>query len=110
MTIDLSNRFGLSNFSHGQSLAHKQRRPRPKSAAACLEQRREADPPQPQPAYCALDKKVLRFFGHFEELVGHTGDVRRIRHAHVLYYLEDDTISVVEPRIQVCTALGSPCL
>lgn len=78
--------------AHGKS--------RPKSAPAF------------RPKFCDLDKKVLRFFAHFEEAIdpahasaaeGGGGDasfVRR-RHVHVLYHLEDDTVSVIEPRVPV---------
>ena len=85
-----SSRFSFDgrNYRHGQS--------RPKSAAAF------------RPAYCDLDKKVLRFFAYFVEDVGgrdrdggHARAVRRVRHVHVMYFLEDDTISVIEPRIKV---------
>ena len=83
--------FESRNYRHGQS--------RPKSAAAPF-----------RPAYCDLDKKVLRFFAHFAEDVGGHGAtspaaVRRVRHVHLLYFLEDDTISVVEPRIKVKSVL-----
>ena len=77
--------FESRNYRHGQS--------RPKSAAAAAAFR---------PAYCDLDKKVLRFFAYFvEEIGGHAAAVRRVRHVHVMYFLEDDTISVIEPRIKV---------
>ena len=26
---------------------------------------------------------------------------RRVRHVHLLYHLEDDTISIIEPRVKV---------
>ena len=80
--------FDSRNYRHGQS--------RPRSAAPF------------RPAYCDLDKKVLRFFAYFVEDVGggESGDrvVRRVRHVHVMYFLEDDTISVIEPRVKVMTA------
>ena len=94
--------FDGRNYRHGQS--------RPKSAAAF------------RPAYCDLDKKVLRFFAYFVEDVGgknpgrpdpgiqnpgSSGEedvVRRVRHVHILYFLEDDTISVTEPKIKASTA------
>ena len=59
-------------------------------------------PPQPFiPKYCVLDKKVLRFFGHFHETIpdGMGTERSRVRNVHLLYYLEDDTVSLVEPRL-----------
>ena len=92
VTPPILSSFESRNYRHGQS--------RPKSAAAGVAPFR--------PSYCDLDKKVLRFFAHFAEDVGggHSAaspaaSVRRVRHVHLLYFLEDDTISVVEPRIKV---------
>lgn len=79
-----------------------------------------------RPTYCNLDKKVLRFFAYFVEnvVVGQNPGMqnpgsenpgmgveeeeedvlRRVRHVHILYFLEDDTISVTEPKIKASTA------
>ena len=59
-------------------------------------------PAQPfVPRFCKLDKKVLRFFGHFHESIpnGMGTETSRVRTVHVLYFLEDDTLSLVEPRL-----------
>lgn len=59
-------------------------------------------PPQPFiPKFCTLDKKVLRFFGHFHETIpnGMGTETSRVRNVHLLYYLEDDTVALVEPRL-----------
>ena len=59
-------------------------------------------PAQPfVPRFCKLDKKVLRFFGHFTESIpdGLGTETSRLRNVHVLYFLEDDTLSLVEPRL-----------
>lgn len=72
------------HFAYGQS--------RPKSAPAF------------RPKYCFLDKKVLRFFGHFDEHIANVfgKNVEHVvRNVQILYFLEDDTISIVEPRIKV---------
>ena len=62
---------------------------------------RSAPPPAFVPKYCVLDKKVLRFFGHFHETIpdGMGTETTRVRNVHILYYLEDDTLSLVEPRL-----------
>lgn len=46
-----------------------------------------------------LEKKVLRFFGFFDEGVTESAvEKSRIRRVTVCYFLEDDTLSVSEPR------------
>ncbi|KAL7752218.1 hypothetical protein RI367_002263 [Sorochytrium milnesiophthora] len=51
------------------------------------------------PAWIAFDRKVLRFFGYFQESVQEMRDEQyRIRKVHILFYLEDDTVHVIEPR------------
>merc|ERR1711959_420509 len=51
------------------------------------------------PAYVALDRMVLRFFGFFKEAV-HESRLEnfRVRKITCLYYLEDNTIQVNEPK------------
>ncbi|RLO04499.1 hypothetical protein DYB28_006548 [Aphanomyces astaci] len=51
------------------------------------------------PNFIALDKKVLRFEGYFLEAV-HESNVEnyRVRKCVVLYYLEDNTIQIIEPK------------
>ncbi|KAI9223544.1 hypothetical protein BC828DRAFT_403054 [Blastocladiella britannica] len=51
------------------------------------------------PAWIAFDRKVLRFYAYFQEAVQERREEQyRIRKVHILYYLEDDTIHVIEPR------------
>jgi len=46
-----------------------------------------------------LEKKVLRFFGYFDETVTESAiEKARVRRVTICYFLEDDTISVSEPR------------
>ncbi|TRY71606.1 hypothetical protein TCAL_14884 [Tigriopus californicus] len=58
-------------------------------------QSRPKSAPAFRPKFCDLDQKVLRFFAHFDECVG--DDFRR-RLVHILYYLVDDTMMIIEPR------------
>ncbi|GIY48200.1 EF-hand domain-containing protein 1 [Caerostris darwini] len=52
------------------------------------------------PKSLALDKKVLRFHGYYrEEIYDWSLENYRIRPVKVLYYLQDDTMEVVEPKI-----------
>merc|ERR1719428_2638126 len=51
------------------------------------------------PAWDALDRHVLRFYGFFKEAVVETNlENYRIRKCVVYYYLEDDTCHITEPR------------
>jgi len=51
------------------------------------------------PAWDALDRHVLRFHGYFKEAVVETNlENFRVRNVTVYYYLEDDTMEVVEPK------------
>jgi len=51
------------------------------------------------PAWDALDRHVLRFQGYFKEAVVETNlENYRVRNVTILYYLEDDTCHVIEPR------------
>merc|ERR1711959_312670 len=57
------------------------------------------DLPTAVPAYVALDRMVLRFFGFFKEAVHECrAENFRVRKVTLLYYLEDDTIQVNEPK------------
>lgn len=54
---------------------------------------------QAVPAWDALDRHVLRFNGYFKEAVVETNlENYRVRKVVVLYYLEDDTLQVTEPK------------
>ncbi|KAG8545694.1 hypothetical protein GDO81_020488 [Engystomops pustulosus] len=62
---------------------------------------RQAPPSTFIPSYVAFDKKVLRFEGYFKETVPISQDEHyRVRKVSIYYYLEDDTISVVEPPVE----------
>eukprot|EP00413_Alexandrium_margalefii_P039129 CAMPEP_0204599060 /NCGR_PEP_ID=MMETSP0661-20131031/54626_1 /ASSEMBLY_ACC=CAM_ASM_000606 /TAXON_ID=109239 /ORGANISM="Alexandrium margalefi, Strain AMGDE01CS-322" /LENGTH=744 /DNA_ID=CAMNT_0051609769 /DNA_START=45 /DNA_END=2279 /DNA_ORIENTATION=- len=51
------------------------------------------------PAWDAYDRHVLRFHGYFKEAVVETNlENHRVRKVVILYYLEDDTCQVLEPR------------
>jgi len=51
------------------------------------------------PAWDALDRHVLRFYGHFKEAVVETNlENYRVRHCIILYYLEDDTCQITEKK------------
>ena len=60
-----------------------------------------APPPPFVPRFCKLDKKVLRFYGQFSEQIpdGLGQERSRVRTVHLLYFLEDDTLSLLEPRL-----------
>ncbi|CAH8463795.1 unnamed protein product [Schistosoma turkestanicum] len=50
------------------------------------------------PAHVALSNKVLRFYGYFKETVNESQiEHYRVRHVHILYFLEDDSMQVTEP-------------
>lgn len=51
------------------------------------------------PAYVALDRMVLRFFAYYKEAVHESRmENYRVRKVTVLYYLEDNTLQVNEPK------------
>ncbi|XP_035384680.1 EF-hand domain-containing protein 1 isoform X1 [Electrophorus electricus] len=53
------------------------------------------------PARAAHDKKVLRFYGYFRQEVHDSPDERwRIRPVVIYYYLEDDSMCVMEPEVE----------
>lgn len=53
------------------------------------------------PAWVAFDKQVLCFEAYYSESVGHRpGEPFRIHRCKVLFYLEDDSLQVVEPKEQ----------
>ncbi|XP_070274534.1 EF-hand domain-containing protein 1 [Myotis yumanensis] len=60
-----------------------------------------AAPPEFIPAHVAFDKKVLKFDAYFQEDVSMSTDEHyRIRQVHIYYYLEDDSMSVMEPLVE----------
>ncbi|XP_072533666.1 EF-hand domain-containing protein 1 [Salminus brasiliensis] len=53
------------------------------------------------PAHVAYDKKVLRFYGYFQQDVLHSPDEHfRVRPVVIYYYLEDDSMCVMEPVVE----------
>ncbi|KAF5889374.1 EF-hand domain-containing protein 1, partial [Clarias magur] len=53
------------------------------------------------PAHVAYDKKVLRFYGYFQEkVVDSPEESWRVRPVLFYYYLEDDSICVMEPEVE----------
>ncbi|XP_061002891.1 EF-hand domain-containing protein 1 [Dama dama] len=64
-------------------------------------QPRQAPPAQFVPAHVAFDKKVLKFDAYFQEDVPmSTEEHYRVRQVHIYYYLEDDSMSVIEPIVE----------
>uniref|UniRef100_A0A8C3LE15 EF-hand domain containing 1 n=1 Tax=Chrysolophus pictus TaxID=9089 RepID=A0A8C3LE15_CHRPC len=64
-------------------------------------QAKKAPPSGFIPAHVAFDKKVLKFDAYFQEDVPlSTEEHYRIRQVGIYYYLEDDTISVIEPVVK----------
>ncbi|XP_074720779.1 EF-hand domain-containing protein 1 [Strix uralensis] len=53
------------------------------------------------PAHVAFDKKILKFDAYFQEDVPLSAEEHyRIRQVGIYYYLEDDSMSVIEPVVQ----------
>ncbi|XP_063771180.1 EF-hand domain-containing protein 1 [Pseudophryne corroboree] len=64
-------------------------------------QAKQAPPSTFIPSHVAFDKKVLKFDAYFKELVPISQDeTYRVRRVCLYYYLEDDSISVVEPPVE----------
>ncbi|XP_060945021.1 EF-hand domain-containing family member C2 [Limanda limanda] len=52
-------------------------------------------------SWVAYDKQVLSFTAYFEETVlGVQGEMNKVRECKIYYYLEDDTMQVVEPNLK----------
>ena len=61
----------------------------------------QAPPEDFIPATVGFDKKVLMFNAYFKQTVHESPEEHfRIRHVKIYYYLEDDSISVVEPLVE----------
>ncbi|XP_039982124.1 EF-hand domain-containing protein 1 [Xiphias gladius] len=53
------------------------------------------------PAHVALDKKVLRFYAYFEEDILYSPEeAYRVRPVVIYYYLEDDSMCIIEPMVE----------
>ncbi|KAM9316086.1 EF-hand domain-containing protein 1 [Gastrophryne carolinensis] len=64
-------------------------------------QAKQAPPSTFIPAHVAFDKKVLKFDGYFQETVPISQDEQyRVRKVCLYYYLEDDSMAVVEPPVE----------
>ncbi|XP_076188714.1 EF-hand domain-containing protein 1 isoform X4 [Aptenodytes patagonicus] len=64
-------------------------------------QAKQAPPSGFIPAHVAFDKKILKFDAYFQEDVPLSAEERyRIRQVAIYYYLEDDSMSVIEPVVQ----------
>ena len=51
------------------------------------------------PAWVAFGSQVLRFFGYFKEPIFSSQDeTYRVRNVIILFFLEDDTIQIIEPK------------
>lgn len=51
------------------------------------------------PAWVAFGSQVLRFYGYFKEpIFSSQQENYRVRHVTILFFLEDDTIQILEPR------------
>lgn len=52
-----------------------------------------------QPTWVKMDRHVLRFYGYFKEAVAESAlENFRVRKVIVFYYLEDNSISITEPK------------
>ncbi|NWH56083.1 EFHC1 protein, partial [Geococcyx californianus] len=64
-------------------------------------QAKRAPPSRFIPAHVALDKKVLKFDAYFQEDVPLSAQEHyRVRQVVIYYYLEDDTMCVIEPVVK----------
>lgn len=64
-------------------------------------QKVQAPPESFVPAHVAFDKKVLLFHGYFKQTVHESpNEYYRVRPVKIYYYLEDDSIAVIEPVVQ----------
>ncbi|KAM9339244.1 EF-hand domain-containing protein 1 [Symphorus nematophorus] len=53
------------------------------------------------PAHVALDKKVLRYYAYFEEdILFSPEEEYRVRPVIIYYYLEDDSMCIIEPTVE----------
>lgn len=55
-----------------------------------------------RPHFVVYDKKTLKFMGFFRQHVPESRvEHYRVRFVNIFYYLEDDTITVIEPLVKV---------
>ncbi|CAJ1378512.1 unnamed protein product [Effrenium voratum] len=87
---DPFHRYDLTN----RSVTHDERRDMKDSS-------RNTYRPALQPAWLKHDRQVLRFFGYFQEPVHENPkETFRIRTCCILFYLEDGTMMVSEPKLE----------
>ncbi|KAI0215708.1 EF-hand domain-containing protein 1 [Lamellibrachia satsuma] len=64
-------------------------------------QAKQAPPEDFVPGHVAWDKKVLKFDAWFKQTVCESPEEHfRVRHVGLYYYLEDDSIAVIEPHVE----------
>uniref|UniRef100_A0A1Y1MUG1 DM10 domain-containing protein n=1 Tax=Photinus pyralis TaxID=7054 RepID=A0A1Y1MUG1_PHOPY len=64
---------------------------------------RSAALPQYLPHFALYDQKCLTFKAFFKQSVVESPlEYYRVRKVNIIYFLEDDTITIMEPRIRVC--------
>ncbi|GMH37263.1 hypothetical protein BSKO_05136 [Bryopsis sp. KO-2023] len=75
---------------------------RPSSARPTLQSTPQSAPERPKtsgPSWLEFDRQVLRFYAYFKERVDQNGlELWRVRKCVILFYLEDSTIQVNEPK------------
>ncbi|NWW75673.1 EFHC1 protein, partial [Climacteris rufus] len=72
-----------------------------KGATLTYRQARRPAPSRFTPAFVAYDKKVLKFDAYFQEEVPTSAEEHyRIRQVGIYYYLEDDSMCVIEPVVK----------
>lgn len=55
-----------------------------------------------RPNYVLYDKMALTFFAFFKQSIPESAiEHYRIRHVKIIYFLEDDTLTVMEPCVKV---------
>eukprot|EP00397_Hematodinium_sp_SG-2012_P009519 GEMP01009606.1.p1 GENE.GEMP01009606.1~~GEMP01009606.1.p1 ORF type:complete len:653 (-),score=130.91 GEMP01009606.1:1271-3229(-) len=83
-----------ARYKKGPVVTHDERREMKDSA-------RNKFVPHKAPAWLKHDGQVLRFYGYFQESVHESPTENvRVRSCQLLYYLEDGTVHVVEPKVQ----------
>lgn len=62
-----------------------------------------------RPHFVVYDKKTLKFMGFFRQHVPESRvEHYRVRFVNIFYYLEDDTITVIEPLVKVRFMVDEP--
>lgn len=86
----------------GWRAVHNAELPRPPSATALEDViPKNMRYPTQSPAWLKHEKQVLRFYGFFQEHVTERPDENcRYRHVSFMYYMEDGTLAMTEPRVE----------